>query len=160
MTGRMVRMMRFQSLLMENGTTGWMLAVYFIALAGPMPKSQLFWIGTLMRLATGFCEFLRQFGFLRFLVIPRAAARGSCVVGREGERAFEGRIVLGLCRCRCVGASERKEFQFCFHGVVFWNEVVFWKGDFHGLRVASGSFKPMTRLMAAMMSAPESVLRK
>jgi len=36
------------------GTTGWMFAVYFMACAGPMPKSQLFWIGTLMRLATGF----------------------------------------------------------------------------------------------------------
>ena len=47
-------MMRFQSSLMETGTTGWMLAVYFIACAGPMPKSQLFWMGTLMRLATGF----------------------------------------------------------------------------------------------------------
>src|SRR5208283_2563717 len=58
MTGRIVRTIRFQSLLMEIGTTGWMLAVYFIALAGPMPKSQLFWIGTLMRAATGFWSFL------------------------------------------------------------------------------------------------------
>src|SRR5208283_730884 len=58
MTGMMVRRMRFQSLLMEIGTTGWMLAVYFIALAGPMPKSQLFWMGTLMRAATGFWSFL------------------------------------------------------------------------------------------------------
>src|ERR1019366_5327678 len=58
MTGRMVRTMTFQSSLMESGTTSWMLAVYFIALAGPMPKSQLFWMGTLTRLAMGFCSFL------------------------------------------------------------------------------------------------------
>jgi hypothetical protein len=54
MTDRMVRMIRFQFSLMESGTTGWILAVYFIACAGPMPKSQLFWIGTLTRLATRF----------------------------------------------------------------------------------------------------------
>src|SRR5271165_1565101 len=60
MTGMMVRMIRFQSLLMEIGTTGWMLALYCIALAGPMPKSQLFWMGTLMRAATGFWSFLAR----------------------------------------------------------------------------------------------------
>jgi hypothetical protein len=54
----MVRTMRFQSWLMPTGTTGWMLAVYFIAFAGPMPKSQSFWMGTLMRSATGFWSFL------------------------------------------------------------------------------------------------------
>ena len=97
MTGMMVRMMRFQSLLMDIGMTGWMLAVYFIALAGPMPKSQLFWMGTLMRPATGFLEFLGQFGFLIFLLLPRAAAAGGSGVGRrEGELAIEGRIVLGV----------------------------------------------------------------
>jgi hypothetical protein len=70
MTGRMVRRMRFQSLLMEIGMTGWMLAVYFIALAGPMPKSQLFWMGTLMR-GDGVLEFLGQLGLLlRLVVIP------------------------------------------------------------------------------------------
>jgi hypothetical protein len=58
MTGRIVRTMRFQSLLKDSGTTGWTFAVYFIAFASPMPKSQLFWIGKLMRLATGFCSFL------------------------------------------------------------------------------------------------------
>ena len=44
----------------ENGITGWMLTVYFIASACPMPKSQLFWNGTLMRFATGFCSFLAR----------------------------------------------------------------------------------------------------
>src|SRR5271154_274873 len=53
MTGIIVREIRFQSSLNLIGMTGWMLAVYLKALAGPMPKSQLFWIGTLMRLATG-----------------------------------------------------------------------------------------------------------
>ena len=54
----MVRTITFQSSLIEIGITGWMLAVYFIALAGPMPKSQLFWMGTLIRLATGLLSFL------------------------------------------------------------------------------------------------------
>ena len=54
MNGTMVRTMSFQSWFNMSGMTGWMLPVYFMAFAGPMPKSQLFWIGTLIRLATGF----------------------------------------------------------------------------------------------------------
>ena len=82
-------MMRFQSLLMESGTTGWMLAVYFIASAGPMPKSQLFWIGTLMRAATGFWT-LGRFGFLGLRVLVRLPAQRRSGVGERqptGERA-------------------------------------------------------------------------
>src|ERR1700710_561093 len=58
MTGRMVRMISIQFSLMEMGTTGWMFAVYFMACAEPMPKSQLFWIGTLISAATGVFSFL------------------------------------------------------------------------------------------------------
>src|SRR5580692_1722374 len=58
MVGTMVRVMRFQLLLSVIGMTGWTLTVYFIARDGPMPKSQLFWMGTLMRLETGFWSFL------------------------------------------------------------------------------------------------------
>src|SRR5450631_623963 len=92
MTGMMVRMMRFQSVLMESGMTGWTLAVYFIALAGPMPKSQLFWIGTLMRLATGFWSFLAKSASCA--AWSSAASETSLVVG-----AIESGWVLSLMLC-------------------------------------------------------------
>src|ERR1035438_3506581 len=87
MTGRMVRTMRFQSSLMEMGTTGWMLAVYFIALAGPMPKSQLFWIGTLMRAATGGWGFL--VGYASCAALSSAAPPPPEVSASAGARVKE-----------------------------------------------------------------------
>src|ERR1039458_644344 len=81
MTGRIVRVMRFQSSLMENGITGWMLAVYFIAFSGPMPKSQLFWMGTLMRLAMGFWSFLASSASAALSSLGASWAK-SAVVGK------------------------------------------------------------------------------
>src|SRR5262245_12458070 len=83
MTGRMVRVMRFQCSLIENGITGWMLAVYFMAWAGPMPKSQLFWMGTLMRLATGFWSFLAS------SACSSLAAAGALVCANAGLKQAE-----------------------------------------------------------------------
>src|ERR1700681_3517357 len=60
MNGRIVRLIRFQSWFKVKGMTGWTFAVYLMASAGPIPKSQLFWIGTLIRLATGFSVFLTK----------------------------------------------------------------------------------------------------
>src|SRR5271170_3099566 len=60
MTGTMVRMMRFQCSSSEMGITGWMFTLYCMAWLGPMPKSQLFWKGTLIRFATGFWSFLAR----------------------------------------------------------------------------------------------------
>jgi hypothetical protein len=85
-----------------------MFAVYFIAFAGPMPKSQLFWDRHADERGEWILKFLGQFGLLILRVIPRAtAARGSSVGEREGEVAIKGRIVLAACRRDCQRANER-----------------------------------------------------
>src|SRR5580704_15479170 len=93
MTGRIVREIRVQSSPNEIGMTGWMLAVYFIAWAGPMPKSQLFWIGTLTRLATGLSVCLTSSASLA------AAAAAASAVALESSPG--------------VGASEDELFVLC-----------------------------------------------
>ena len=54
-TGRIVRVMMFQSLLTEIGTTGWMLRMFCVPFSGPKLRFVLFWNGRLIRLPTGFC---------------------------------------------------------------------------------------------------------
>jgi hypothetical protein len=53
-------MMRFQSLLMDSGMTGWMLSVYLVPSAGPILKSQFDWKGTLMSDEIGLLSFLAR----------------------------------------------------------------------------------------------------
>src|SRR5450755_3377009 len=57
MSGTIVREMTFQSALSENGMTGWTVSVERSAPAGPMPVSQSYLNGTLMRLAIGLESF-------------------------------------------------------------------------------------------------------
>src|SRR5271157_2868943 len=94
----MVRVMRFQSSLIESGMTGWTLAVYFIAFAGPMPKSQLFWMGTLMRLATGFWSFLASSASAAALSSVGASWANSAVVENASAltSAAARRTLVGL----------------------------------------------------------------
>ncbi len=92
----MVRVMRFHSSLIENGhhrlDVG---GVFPSPPAGPMPKSQLFWMGTLMRSATGFCNSLSQLGLLVRCCFVRATTGRSGCVGVVGERRVRGGFVLG-----------------------------------------------------------------
>jgi hypothetical protein len=60
MMGTMVRVMRFQSSVSLIGTTGWMFRIQTLRFSGPVLKLKLFWNGTLMRSATGFCVFLAR----------------------------------------------------------------------------------------------------
>src|SRR5271165_5684181 len=53
--GVIQRTMRFQSFDTLTGITGWINVTFWERSAGPMPKFQVGWTGTLMRLATGFC---------------------------------------------------------------------------------------------------------
>ena len=53
-TGTIVRVMMFHSLLTEIGITGWMLRMFCVPLSGPKLRLVLFWNGRLMRLPTGF----------------------------------------------------------------------------------------------------------
>ena len=51
----MVRVIRFQSLVMCSGMTGSMSNSFWARSYGPMPKAVLFWSGKLIRSAIGFC---------------------------------------------------------------------------------------------------------
>jgi hypothetical protein len=55
MTGMMVRVMTFQSALTLIGTTGWILRMFCVPFCGPTLKLVLFWNGTLIMFAIGFC---------------------------------------------------------------------------------------------------------
>src|ERR1035441_8181269 len=94
LTGMIVRVMRFQSSLMESGITGWMLAVYFIALAGPMPKSQLFWMGTLTRLAMGFWSFLASSASAALSSLGASWANSAVVGNASALTSATASIVL------------------------------------------------------------------
>ena len=54
-TGRIVRVMMFHSLLTWIGTTGWILRMFCVPFSGPKLRFVLFWKGRLIRLPTGFC---------------------------------------------------------------------------------------------------------
>ncbi len=54
-TGMIVRVMMFQSLVTEIGITGWMLRMFCVPFSGPKLRLVLFWNGRLIRLPTGFC---------------------------------------------------------------------------------------------------------
>src|SRR5208283_294406 len=58
MIGMMMRVIRFQFSFREIGMTGWTLRIYWVVWFGPTLKLKLFWNGTLMSLATGFCASL------------------------------------------------------------------------------------------------------
>src|SRR5208282_428960 len=65
MIGVIQRVIRFQFFATLNGITGWMFRTFWTRLSGPMPKFQLSWKGTLMRLAMGFCAaFLSSSAFV------------------------------------------------------------------------------------------------
>src|SRR5689334_1372909 len=51
----MIRGMRFQLSVNLVGITGWIFKVFRSRANGPILKSVLFWKGTLIKLATGFC---------------------------------------------------------------------------------------------------------
>jgi hypothetical protein len=58
MMGTMVRVMRFQSSVSLIGITGWMFRIQTLRFSGPVLK--LFWNGTLIRSAAGFCVFFAR----------------------------------------------------------------------------------------------------
>ena len=60
MIGMMMRVMRFQSSVSLIGITGWMLRSQTLRFSGPVLKLKLFWKGTLIRSATGFCVCLAR----------------------------------------------------------------------------------------------------
>lgn len=53
-SGRIVRVITFQSGLISIGYTGWMSRMFCVPSRGTTLKFVLFWNGTLIRLSTGF----------------------------------------------------------------------------------------------------------
>src|SRR5208283_5492277 len=88
--GVIQRTMRFQSFDTLTGMTGWTSQIFWTRSLGPMPKFQVGWIGTLMRLATGFCA-----AFLNSSAL--AAAAGVSCVATE--------VPAGLIGVSCAGFS-------------------------------------------------------
>ncbi len=78
--GTIVRAMRFQSSLSEMGITGCTLTLYWNPSPfGPAPKSKLFWMGTLMRLATGLESFLASSAAAALSSVAASCANSAVV---------------------------------------------------------------------------------
>ena len=59
-TGRIVRVITFQSSFTEIGITGWMLRMFCVPLSGPKLRLVLFWNGTLIEIADRILRELRE----------------------------------------------------------------------------------------------------
>jgi hypothetical protein len=75
-TGRIVRVMMFQSLSTAIGITGWMLRMFCVPFSGPKLRLVLFWNGTLIMFPTGFCA-----------IFASSSALISAAAGRAGTSA-------------------------------------------------------------------------
>ncbi len=86
-TGTIVRVMMFQSLLISIGITGWMLRMFCVPFSGPKFKLVLFWNGRLIRLPTGFCASFASSSALisasAGTVTAIAAARAAADIHRD-----------------------------------------------------------------------------
>ena len=93
-TGTMVRVIRFQSSDNRKGTTGWMLSTILEPLFAPMPRSQLLWKGTLMRLAIGLASRLASSAALSAAGAGASWATGTPRAARARRRPRGGPYVL------------------------------------------------------------------
>jgi hypothetical protein len=79
-SGKIVRVIRFQSSLRWIGTTGWMFRMFWVPFNGPKLKLVLFWNGTLIKSATGFCNSLAS----SVALLPAVSSRCSLSDVAEG----------------------------------------------------------------------------
>src|ERR1035441_630642 len=101
-----MRAIRFQFSLMLMGMTGWIFNTFRVRSYGPLPKAVLFWSGTLISEATGFCA-----AFASASVSPAASGFassdgtglpcGSCAKAgspdRTTEQSSKNRIARNTC---------------------------------------------------------------
>src|SRR5579863_6988338 len=100
-------MIIFQLLEKSTGTTGWILRTSCVLFPGLTPKLLLFWTGTLIRLATGFCVAFRKASV--FVAAAAVCSVATCVPsGATG--ASSGMDGLLPCASTAADASikERK----------------------------------------------------
>src|ERR1022692_4544888 len=77
-----MRVIRFQFSLMLIGMTGWIFNTSCVRLYGPTPKAVLFWRGTLIIEAAGFCAAFARASVSVFAPgFVSAAAGFACAVG-------------------------------------------------------------------------------
>jgi hypothetical protein len=109
--GTIVRVMRFQSSVRWIGITGWMFRSQTLRFSGPVLKLKLFWNGTLMRSATGFCVF---FARSELLSSPPLAGVAACSA-RSGFASNTAAITDATVTNRRIGnASPRPATaRFC-----------------------------------------------
>src|SRR5215207_5215012 len=101
----MVRLMTFQFGLSDNGHTGWMLSRFWTSPSGPYPKFVLFWNGTLIIAAMGFCAAFARSCWA--VAGSGAAARASgSANARPRSRGSSVAVLIVYLRCeRTRGAS-------------------------------------------------------
>ena len=88
MIGMIVRVIRFQSSLIGMGITGWTLRIQTVSSLVPVLKLKLFWNGTLIRLATGFCVSLaRSVTLFSAGLSPPSSARAAPTSSRLAAMA-------------------------------------------------------------------------
>ena len=88
MIGMMVRVIRFQSSVSLIGITGWTFRIQTVSSLLPAPKLKLFWKGTLMRSATGFCVFFANSVSLSVAAEARST-RWCSRYGGNGSQAID-----------------------------------------------------------------------
>src|SRR5664279_1410994 len=72
-----------------------------MALAEPMPKSQLFWMGTLMRLATGFDSFLASSAAAAFSSVAASCANSVAMLNTSAQASVR-RMSFGVIWYYCL----------------------------------------------------------
>ncbi len=90
-TGRMVRVMTFQSLSISIGITGWMFRMFCVPFSGPKLKLVLFWNGTLIRLPTGFCA---SFASSSADISAPAGAASAHMTAQASQSLGNGSVVI------------------------------------------------------------------
>src|SRR5262245_15891365 len=95
MIGMMIRLIRFQPSVRWYGITGWTLRTQTGWCSGPVRKLKLFWNGTLIRSATGFCVFLA-----RSVSLSSAARREAARTVSNTRRPKTHALMSSSCRRR------------------------------------------------------------
>src|SRR6185312_1868035 len=114
----MMRLIRFQFSLIRTGMTGWMLSMSWVRSSEPIPKLLLFCMGTLIRLATGFCTaFCSAFVLASAAgvsVVPDSNPGGPIGVSCAAKNACGNRRTTSIKSAEFDRKLLRKKYPFYF----------------------------------------------